>query len=535
MKDKKGGAITEQEKLTRATGVVGFFTLLSRMLGLVRDMVIAYFFGTGMVADAFLVAFRIPNLLRRLFAEGSLTIAFIPVFTELLKQKGKEEAFLMARAVLTLVSLILVLITLLGIILAPGIVRILAFGWHGFADKLELTVLLTRIMFPYILIVGLLAVFMGILNSLRHFAAPAAAPIFLNLGIIAATLWLAPHFSQPIIGTAIGVLIGGILQSVLQIPWLLREGLTLWPRWRPLDPALKKTGLLLLPAIFGSAIYQINQMINTLLATRLPEGSVAWLYYADRVVEFPLGLFAIAISTAALPSLARQAADQDMVRLRETFGHSLRMTFFIILPTMVGLMVLREPVFQILFQRGAFSVQSVKMAGQAFFCYCLGLWAFAGIKVMANGFYALQDTRTPVHIATLTLIANILFALVLIGPLKHVGLALALSCSSALQFILLAFYLRKKTSILVLKPILISISKSFCAALVMGGCVYWLYVRFWLTRPFLVFSNQILTLIGLIFSGLIIYLIMTKMMGCPELSFLGDLFPINRSKYNHSK
>lgn len=531
----KKGLITEQEQLTRATGVVGFFTLLSRVLGLVRDMVIAFFFGTGMVADAFLVAFRIPNLLRRLFAEGSLTIAFIPVFTELLKQKGKEEAFLMARAILTLVSLVLVLITLLGIILAPWIVQILAFGWHGFADKFQLTVLLTRIMFPYILLVGLLAVFMGILNSLRHFAAPAAAPVFLNLGIIAATLWLAPHFSQPIIGTAIGVLIGGILQVGLQIPWFLQEGLTLLPCWRPLDPALKKTGLLLLPAVFGSAIYQINQMVNTLLATCLPEGSVAWLYYADRVVEFPLGIFAIAISTAALPSLAKQAADKDMAHLRETFGHSLRMVFFIILPTMIGLIVLREPVFQVLFQRGAFSDQSTKMAGQAFFCYCLGLWAFAGIKVMINGFYALQDMRTPVKIATLTLIANIVFALILIGPFKHAGLALALSLSSALQFILLAFYLQKKTSILFLRPILITIIKSLSAALVMGGCVHWLYARFWLARPFLAFSKQVLILSGLILSGLVIYLIMTKILGCPELVSLGDLFPKNRSKLNHYK
>jgi putative peptidoglycan lipid II flippase len=527
--------LTEQEHLTRATGVVGIYTLLSRILGLIRDMVIAFFFGSGMVADAFLVAFRIPNLLRRLFAEGSLTVAFIPIFTELLKRKGKEEAFLMARAALTLVSLILVFITLLGILLAPWIVKILAFGWHGLEDKFELTVLLTRIMFPYILLVSLTAVFMGILNSMRHFAAPAAAPIFLNLGIILATLWLAPHFSQPIIGTAIGVLIGGILQVGLQIPWLLQEGLSLVPGWRLDHPALKRIGLLLLPAILGSAIYQINQMVNTLLATYLPEGSVSWLYYADRVTEFPLGIFAIAISTAALPSLAKQAAEKDTTHLRETFSHSLRMVFFIILPTMIGLMVLRGPVFQVLFQRGAFNPQSTRMASQAFFCYSLGLWAFAGIKVIVNGFYALQDTRTPVKIAIMTLLANLFFALILIGPFKHRGLALALSLSSSLQFILLAFFLKRKAPILAVKPILITISKSLCASLIMGVCVYLLYAWTWLSQPCLAFSKQILLLAGLILSGLIIYLIMAKLLGCPELNALHVFFPTKRPKINNYK
>jgi putative peptidoglycan lipid II flippase len=259
-------------------------------------MVVARFFGAGLVTDAFFVAFRIPNLLRRLFAEGSLTIAFIPVFTEYLTQKTKEDAFQLAKVVLTILSIVLVVVTVLGILFAPWIVRIQAFGFGSSGIRYDLTVLLTRITFPYIFLISLVAFFMGVLNSLRHFAAPAAAPIFLNMGIIASTLWISPHFSEPIVGVAIGVLMGGVLQVALQIPWVLKKGLSLLPVWMPRHPAVKRIGLLMLPAIFGSAIYQFNQFIGTLLASFLAEGSVSWLYYADRLVQFPLGVFAIAIS-----------------------------------------------------------------------------------------------------------------------------------------------------------------------------------------------------------------------------------------------
>lgn len=296
--------VSERDQVSRAAGVVGFFTLLSRILGLARDMVIALFFGSGMVADAFFVAFRIPNLLRRLFAEGSLTIAFIPVFSEYLQRKTREDAFQLARVIFTLLSLILAGITIVGVLLSPWIVRIQAFGFGGGGTKYDLTVLLTRITFPYIFLVGLVALFMGILNCLRHFAAPAAAPIFLNVGIIASTFWLSPHLSDPIVGVAIGVLIGGVFQVTLQVPWILKKGLTLRPCWKPGHPAVKRIGRLMLPAVFGSAIYQFNQFAGTLLASFLREGSISWLYYADRLVQFPLGVFAIAISTAVLPSLS---------------------------------------------------------------------------------------------------------------------------------------------------------------------------------------------------------------------------------------
>jgi len=305
-------AKSEHGKVRRAAGVVGFFTLASRVLGLMRDIVIAGFFGTGMAADAFFVAFRIPNLLRRLFAEGSLTIAFIPVFTEYLTQKSRDEAFDLARTILTLLTITVAVVALSGILLSPWIVRIQAFGFGGTGDKYQLTVLLTRITFPYIFFISLVAFFMGVLNSLRHFGAPAAAPIFLNLGIIGAAYFISPYCSEPIVGIAIGVLIGGFLQVGLQIPWVFKEGFKVFPRWQPNHPAVRRIGLLMLPAIVGSAVYQFNQFMGTLLATFLAEGSVSWLYYADRLVQFPLGVFAIAISTAALPSLSAQAAMEDL-------------------------------------------------------------------------------------------------------------------------------------------------------------------------------------------------------------------------------
>ncbi|MBW1769349.1 MAG: murein biosynthesis integral membrane protein MurJ, partial [Deltaproteobacteria bacterium] len=328
------------------------------------------------------MAFRIPNLLRRLFAEGSLTIAFIPVFTEYLSRKTKEDAFQLARVVLTLLSLVLVVVTLLGVLFSPWIVRIQAFGFGGFGVKYELTVLLTRIIFPYIFLISLVALFMGILNSLRHFAAPAAAPIFLNIGIISSILWISPNFSQPIIGVAIGVIIGGILQVGLQIPWIFKKGVSLLPCWMPGHPAVKRIGLLMLPAIFGSAIYQFNQFMGTLLASFLAEGSVSWLYYADRLVQFPLGVFAIAVSTAALPSLSRQVAEKDFDQFRETLSHALRLVFFITIPSMVGMIIMGRLIIQVFFEGGAFDAFSTAMTARALFFYSIGLWAFSGIRVM---------------------------------------------------------------------------------------------------------------------------------------------------------
>jgi putative peptidoglycan lipid II flippase len=518
---------TEKENVSRAAGTVGFYTLLSRILGLIRDMVVAYFFGSKMAADAFFVAFRIPNLLRRFFAEGSLTIAFIPVFTETLTQKSKEDAFELARAVLTLLSLLLAVVTILGVLLSPWIVRIQAYGFGASGAKYELTVLLTRITFPYIFLVSLVAFFMGVLNSLRHFAAPAAAPILLNVGIIAGAVWISPRLSEPIVGVAIGVLIGGILQVLLQIPWILKNGLSLRPLWMPEHPAVKKIGLLMLPAIFGSAVYQLNQFIGTLLASFLPQGSISWLYYADRIVEFPLGVFAIAISTAALPSLAKQVAGKDLSDFRETLGHSLRLVFFITTPATVGMIILRIPIIEVFFQRGAFDRVTTLMTAQALLYYSLGLWAFSASRVMLSAFYAFQDTKTPVKVATITMIANALLSLLLMGPLRHGGLALALSLSSTVQLLLLLFILRRRGDLLDLKSMVSSAGRSLAASAGMGLVLYELNGR-WLTRgePGSFWFHAV-TLGGVIVVGVAIYFLMARIFRCPEISSIpGMLKPV---------
>jgi putative peptidoglycan lipid II flippase len=465
--------MSENKELTKAAGVVGAATLLSRIFGYLRDMIIAWFFGAGLATDAFFVAFRIPNLLRRLFAEGSLTVSFIPVFTEYLTNRGRQSAFELAGAVFRLLSVILAVVTVLGILLAPVIVTVMAPGFSGSAEKFDLTVLLTRIMFPYILFIGLVALCMGILNALGHFAAPALAPVFLNLAMIASVFGFASFFERPIIGLGVGVLIGGMLQLALQVPFLLKQGFFFWRRFPWYHPAVKRIGKLMTPAVFGSAVYQINILVGTLLASLLPEGSISYLYYADRLVQFPLGVFAIAIGTAVLPSLSRQAAAQDISALRDTFAYTMRLLFFVTIPAMIGLIVLRVPIVQLLFNRGAFDVTSTRLTAEALLYYSLGLWAFSGVRVVVATFYALQDTKTPVKVAIFSLLANIVFSILLMGPMLHGGLALATSLSSMLNLGTLIWFLKKRLGRIGAYNILKSVSISSAASLVMGLTIGW--------------------------------------------------------------
>lgn len=463
--------MSENVRVTKAAGVVGAATLISRIFGFIRDVVIAWFFGAGLAADAFFVAFRIPNLLRRLFAEGSLSIAFIPVFTEYLASKGKAEAFSLARSAIRFLSVLLVFVAIAGILLAPLIVRIIAPGFIDSPEKLSLTITLTRIIFPYIFFICLVALCMGILNVLGHFAAPAFAPVLLNLAMIGSVFLISPYMADPVTGLAIGVLIGGVLQLALQMPFLIKKGFYFWQKTKFYHPGLKKIGILMLPTIFGAAVYQINILVGTLLASLLPQGSISYLYYADRLVQFPLGIFAIAIATAVLPSLSRQAAINDFEGVRDTFGHAMKLVLFITVPAMAGLIILREPIVALLFKRGAFDAETVRLTASALLYYGIGLWAFSGVRIVVSTFYALQDTKTPVKIAVISISANILLGIILMGPLAHGGLALSTSLASMLNLGLLIRALKIKLGHLGMKNIMKSACKTILCSAIMGVIV----------------------------------------------------------------
>lgn len=462
----------ENSRVTKAAGVVGAATFLSRIFGFIRDVVIAAFFGASMSSDAFFVAFRIPNLLRRLFAEGSLSVAFVPVFTEYLTRKGRAEAFDLARAAIWVLSIIVAGVAVLGVLFSPLVIRVIAPGFVDEPLKFALTVNLTRLTFPYIFFICLVALSMGILNTLGHFAAPALAPVMLNLAMIGAAFLVCPHLETPVYGLAYGVLLGGLLQLILQIPFLIKKGVFFWRRAGLRHPGLKKVGRLMLPTIFGAAVYQINILVGTLLASLLPEGSVSYLYYADRLVQFPLGVFAIAMATAVLPSISRQAAKKDYRGVEETFGHAIRQVLFITMPAMVGLIVLREPIVALLFKRGAFDLYNVQLTAQALLYYGVGLWAFSAVRVVVATFYALQDTRTPVRMAVISVVANIILGVILMRYLAHGGLALATSLASMLNLALLLAALSKRLGRLDLGQIGRSALKTVLCSLAMGVAVW---------------------------------------------------------------
>jgi putative peptidoglycan lipid II flippase len=434
----------ENAKVARAAGVVGLYTMLSRVFGFLRDVVVAAFFGAGLVTDAFFVAFRIPNLLRRMLGEGSLTVSFVPVFTEYLNKKTRAEALELANIAFTMLSVILVMVSIIGVIFSPVIVTVMAPGFTKVPAQYELTVFLNRLMFPYIFFISLVALCMGILNALRHFAAPALSPVVLNISMIIAALTLRDFFGEPIVALAVGVMIGGVLQLAMQWPFLVRMGIRLKPAFNFAHPGLKKIGLLMLPAVFGAAIYQINIFIGTILASFLPRGSVSYLYYADRIVELPLGVFAIAVGTATLPSFSNQISRGNFEEFKKTLAFSTRLILFITIPAMIALIALREPIISVLFQRGHFDAASTILTAQALFFYAVGLWAFSVIRVIISAFYALQDTMTPMKAAIVALVVNVIFSLLLMFPLKHGGLALATSIASAVNVILLMVILTKK-------------------------------------------------------------------------------------------
>ena len=509
--------------IAKGATVVGGATLLSRIFGFLRDMIVAQLFGAGASTDAFFVAFRIPNLLRRLVGEGSLTVSFIPVYSAYLSQKSKEECAEFLNTSFTVLAFFLMLLSLLGTLFSPWIVKVMAYGFSQDPEKFRLTVFLTRVMFPYIFFIGLVAWAMGVLNTLRHFTGPALAPVLLNLSIIACVLGSYGLFAEPILSVAIGVLLGGAAQFVFQIPFLRRRGIGLKFRFDLSHPGVRRIGALMAPSILGLAVTQLNVIVNTFLASYLPEGSVSYLYYADRLLEFPMGIFAISIATAVLPPLSEQAAKGSLDEVKETLSFALRLTFFVILPAMAILIALGTPILNVLFQRGAFTAHSTEMTSQALFYYALGLAAFAGVRIIAPVFYSLQDTRTPVKVAFLSLIANAVLGALLMSPLKHGGLALATSLAAALNFTFLAILLRRKIGPLGARRILRSSGKSLAASLLMGLVAYEICLAGRWDMPGLT-SEKIALLSAALAAGILAYVGSCYLLGSEEIKSAMNLF-----------
>jgi putative peptidoglycan lipid II flippase len=459
-------------RIARSTGVLALATGASRVLGFVRDIFLAGLFGTGVQAQAFVVAFRLPNLLRDLVAEGAVTSAFVPVLSWYRAKGRVEEFWRLSQALLTRVLVVVCAAGLAGTLAAPAIVRLIAPGFAEDPEKLALTVRLTRILFPFVALVGLWAYFMGLLNSLRHFAMPALGPAILNLAMIAACIWFVPRTTPGILAVAVAVMVGGVVQLAVQLPVAVRLGFR-W-RWRWRHPGSAEVMRLLGPRTVGAAAYQASVLVHTALASLggvVGEGAVAALYFANRLVQLPLALFGTASAQASLPLLSEQAAQGNLAAFRATLLAVLRMVGFVMLPSTVGLMVLAFPIVGGLFERGAFDHRSTVMTAQALICYALGLVAYAVAKVLTGAFYALRDTRTPVRLAVEAVAVNLLLSLALMWPLQVNGLALAAAAANTLNALRLARGLERRLGAPLLQPVVPSLVRQAGASALMGlGC-----------------------------------------------------------------
>jgi putative peptidoglycan lipid II flippase len=469
--------MSKNRKLFQSAGIVSGFTLISRILGYVRDMVIAQFFGTASLAtQAFIVAFRIPNTLRDLVGEGAANAAVIPILSEYLGEDKKKEFWHISNVMLNLIMIVLAIITIIGTIMAPLIVRITAFGFVADPAKLELTIYLTRIMFSFIFFIGIAAYGIGVLNTLKNFAIPAAGSCILNITMIIFGIWVCGRFEQPVVGLALSVLIGGFLQILFQIPILIKKGF--YFKWA-LDfshPAIKKIGRLLLPRMAGSSIYQLNVFIDTFFASFtniVGEGAIAALYFSNRIVQFPTALFGSALATACLPTMSRQAIRNDIAGLKDTLNVSLKTLLVFLIPSTIGLFVLAKPMVKVLFQRGAFDVLSTEITTSALLFYCLGIFFYSAARVVTSCFYALKDTRTPVKVMLLCLIINGTLNYLLMKPLQVRGIALATSISSAVNFFVLLYMLRQKIGKIGFRKITHMFYSIVTASIIMGAaCIY---------------------------------------------------------------
>jgi putative peptidoglycan lipid II flippase len=513
--------MSEKKEVAKAAMTVSAFTILSRLLGLVRDGVIAGFFGAGFCSDAFFTAFRIPNLFRRLFAEGALSMAFIPAFTGYLVKQGREEAFQLARSAMGSLLLLMVPVTLIGMLFAKEIAGVLGYGFELPAE-IGLTGHLTRIMFPYILFIALAALSMGILNAMGHFTAPALSPAILNLvmiGSLAGVSFFSISDEARIQGLAVGVLTGGAMQFCIQLPFLMKEGLHLFQKVRFFHPELKKIGRRMMPAVFGASAYQINVFMGVVFASTLDEGSITCLYYADRLVELPLGIFAISVATAILPSLSRQAASNDQEGVVETLSLAIRQIVFITSPSALGLILLRKPIVASLFERGSFNEAATEMTAEALLYFASGLLAFSMVRILIAAFNAFSDTTTPLKTACCAVALNFVLSLILMKPMGHGGLALSTTLAALFEMLLLFFLLRERVHGAFWEKVASSVLKSMAATVLMGGSVFLMRIAL-LSEKSVSMTGYFLYLMICVFAGVTIFILTAAALKSEELKQL---------------
>jgi len=501
-------------RLVRSTAAVAAPTLISRALGYVRDLLQAYFLGTGNSADAFTIAFTIPNLFRRLTAEGAMTPAFIPAFAELKARPERDRLWRFGNAFFWDIVLVMAVTTGLGVLFAPGLVKVIAYGFGDVAGKWGLTIAMTRVMFPYLFFITLAALAGGILNSFGRFFVPAATPILFNLAVIIAVSRFAREAREPALIFAAGVVIGGVLQLALQVPFLWKEGMrfTFAPSFR--DPVVRRVGALMLPGILGASVYQVNFALSRMIASGLERGSTSALYYASRVEELTLGLFSIALASALLPALSHDAAARDVDEIKRTVGFSLKLTAVVSFPAAAGLIALNGPIIRTLFERGRFDSGSTALASGCLLFFALGLPFVSGVKVLAPAFFSLKDTKTPVAVGIAVLAVNTGVSLLLMGSLRVGGLALSLSLSQMLNFVLLLVWLERKIGSTGASRWAVPAAKSAAAAAVMGAALRLAWPRLHVDGA--AFAVRAAALAGAVIAGIGLYVGLIRLISPAE-------------------
>ena len=513
--------MSEHRHLIRSASIITGFTFLSRIFGYIRDQRQVFLLGTGLAADAFTIAFRIPNLLRRLVGEGAVSAAFIPVFSRYLAEEKREEAWKFANSMMTVMTVILAAIAILGVLFSPQLVGLFASGFQDTPGKIELTSFLNRIIFPYIFFISLSALTMGMLNSFQKFGAPAFAPVLLNISIITMSFF-AGLFSEPSVALAIGVLIGGVLQLAIQLPSLWRAGWRFRPKLDLNHPGVRRAAALMAPVVFGAGIVQVNVFVDSVFASFLEEGSVTSIYVADRVMELVLGGYAIALSTAILPMLSRQAAENRIDEMKTTLNFGARLILFITVPATVGLIVLRQPIIEVLFQHGNFNAQSTALTTWALLFFALGLPAFSMVKIIVPAFYALQDTRTPVKIAFIAMFLNAGLNFLFFRPLQNGGPPLATTLSALFNSLALMVIFYRRHGSYGIRGIMVSFLKFTAAALALGGVTVALinWPGFYFGQPL---PRQVFALAVTIAVGAATYFAVVYLVGARELKELLEL------------